>query len=555
MPCNPCCCWKLKDAAVTIGIWSTIYCIIQMGIFGWQMAAIKYEKDRAANTLLPNYNTYGRYDIPSYYESYWQSPEERYYTGLFVIQILCLIASFFLLFASIMLIYGVHTWSRYLVWPWFICMASSILTSLAYCIMWWAGDVRDYWLVLTILEIFSVFLNCYCFVVICVFYKNMLIELEYYEGKRAAKYDRFSQRDTPQHTIEQDIDDDDNGGPDLRYPAAQYDWRSGTYPMTDSKYPPDPMPRYPGPYTQTYPQPYQPIQQPQRSPYFPQKFDHTGIPRDPNLPSLGPLDERPISAIPPTQFDDFRDVPRQEHRRSRRHRSSCRHCEPHSHRCHHHHRHHRRRSRPHRHHHHKGSYSSDAYSTTEYASGTESNSSRFHTKHRHRSSTRRKEKSPPRSDNDSDLVSDTMAAELRRDGSKRHTIDRVANGKRWQKSAKIQTGDEAEVEPTAKAQLPAFHSTPGTAGGITIPQHIVIPPSALDSTAERKYQIQSEITISYDPKTQQQHSASEPVQQSLISPPEHVGGSSSQPSATSSVHRRPTGQLHTPTPMSIMSNV
>ena len=45
------------------------------------MAAIKYERDRAANTLLPNYNTYGRYDIPSYYESYWQSPEERFYTG------------------------------------------------------------------------------------------------------------------------------------------------------------------------------------------------------------------------------------------------------------------------------------------------------------------------------------------------------------------------------------------------------------------------------------------------------------------------------------------
>jgi hypothetical protein len=54
-----------------------IYAVIQLGIFGWQMAAIKYEKDRAANTLLPNYNTYGRYDIPSYYESYWQSPEER----------------------------------------------------------------------------------------------------------------------------------------------------------------------------------------------------------------------------------------------------------------------------------------------------------------------------------------------------------------------------------------------------------------------------------------------------------------------------------------------
>ncbi|CAG9540268.1 unnamed protein product [Cercopithifilaria johnstoni] len=73
------------------------------------MAAIKYEKDRAADTILPNYNEYGRLDIPSYYESYWQSPEERFYTGLFVIQILCLIASFFLLFASCSLIYGAHT--------------------------------------------------------------------------------------------------------------------------------------------------------------------------------------------------------------------------------------------------------------------------------------------------------------------------------------------------------------------------------------------------------------------------------------------------------------
>ncbi|KAL4003764.1 hypothetical protein ACH3XW_8950 [Acanthocheilonema viteae] len=72
------------------------------------MAAIKYEKDRAAGTILPNYNEYGRLDIPSYYESYWQSPEERFYTGLFIIQILCLIASFFLLFASCSLIYGAH---------------------------------------------------------------------------------------------------------------------------------------------------------------------------------------------------------------------------------------------------------------------------------------------------------------------------------------------------------------------------------------------------------------------------------------------------------------
>lgn len=42
------------------------------------------------------------------------------------------------------------------------------------------------------------------------------------------------------------------------------------------------------------------------------------------------------------------------------------------------------------------------------------------------------------------------------------------------------------------------------AGGISIPQHIVIPPSTLPSNSsnERKYHINSEITISYDPQKQ-----------------------------------------------------
>uniref|UniRef100_A0A0K0G2W8 Uncharacterized protein n=1 Tax=Strongyloides venezuelensis TaxID=75913 RepID=A0A0K0G2W8_STRVS len=182
MGANPCCC-RLKDGSISIAIWSFIFSIVQLGIFGWQLAAIKYEKDRAANNLLPNYNTYGRFDIPSYYESYWQSPEERYYIGLFVCQIICAIVSFFLLFASVALIYGIHTLSRYLIWPWFPCMLFSILSSLAYCITWWAGDVRDYWIVLTIIEIFGVVINLYCFVVIIVFYHRIGRERKVYEKR------------------------------------------------------------------------------------------------------------------------------------------------------------------------------------------------------------------------------------------------------------------------------------------------------------------------------------------------------------------------------------
>lgn len=141
-----------------------------------------------------------------------------------------------------------------------------------------------------------------------------------------------------------------------------------------------------------------------------------------------------------------------------------------------------------------------------------------------------------------------MAPGFKRDASKRRTTDRDATGRRVHKSA----GDEAEVELTTRSQqaAPDFSSTQATAGGITIPQHIVIPPSSLDSTAERKYQIQSEITISYDPKKGTQQ-----IQESLMPPPEHGTGSSSQHSAASSVHRRPAGQSHAPTPMSIMSNV
>ena len=63
------------------------------------------------------------------------------------------------MFASAGMIYGVHIWSRRLIWPWFPCMITCILTSLAYCIMWWCGDVRDYWLAITIIEIIGVFIN------------------------------------------------------------------------------------------------------------------------------------------------------------------------------------------------------------------------------------------------------------------------------------------------------------------------------------------------------------------------------------------------------------
>lgn len=57
---------------------------MQLGIMGWQTAAVKWYRDRAANRLLPAYaGTYDTYDqrFPGYYERYYESAEEQFYTG------------------------------------------------------------------------------------------------------------------------------------------------------------------------------------------------------------------------------------------------------------------------------------------------------------------------------------------------------------------------------------------------------------------------------------------------------------------------------------------
>uniref|UniRef100_A0AC35TXN4 Conserved plasma membrane protein n=1 Tax=Rhabditophanes sp. KR3021 TaxID=114890 RepID=A0AC35TXN4_9BILA len=218
MGTNPCCC-RLKDGSISISIWSLIYSIAQLGIFGWQLAAIKYEKDRAANNLLPNYNTYGRFDVPSYYESYWQSPEERYYVWLFVIQVICLITSIALMLSSVSLIYGIHTISRCLIAVWFPCIIGSMLFSLAYCIMWWCGDVRDYWVVLTIIEMIGVIINIYCLVVILAFYHRIgaerkVCKIKYGQSNLDLQYPNHARINTlPRKTYPLELDNFDEDRP------------------------------------------------------------------------------------------------------------------------------------------------------------------------------------------------------------------------------------------------------------------------------------------------------------------------------------------------------
>ncbi|TKR77113.1 hypothetical protein L596_018144 [Steinernema carpocapsae] len=174
MPCNPCGCWRLKDGAMSVAIWSAVYGIAQMVLFGWQMSVMS----NCRSVTMASSNLMCEYWCPCVGAS--TARTSALVEGLFVIQVICLIVSFFLLFASCALVWGVHTQSRFLIWPWFPCMISSIVMALAYCVMWWTGDVRDYWLVLTILETICAFVNIYCFVVILMYYRYMDANLEYF---------------------------------------------------------------------------------------------------------------------------------------------------------------------------------------------------------------------------------------------------------------------------------------------------------------------------------------------------------------------------------------
>ncbi|EFO86707.1 hypothetical protein CRE_04850 [Caenorhabditis remanei] len=572
MGITACCCCSSKDAAITIGIWSLVSSIAQLGIMGWQMAAIKYERDRAANTLLPNYNTYGRFDIPSYFESYWQSPEERYYTGLFVIQVLCLISAFFLVFAAAAMIYGVHTWSKYLVWPWFPCMISSILATLAYCIMWWCGDVRDYWLAITIIEIIVVFINVsfsfcwkvlkknlqiYCVVVVMMYYRRINATTDEYEGKdrRGVRY-KINRNGNSRRDLLDSYEQGVHRSPPMKYkPLAQ------------------PYPVYPSYSRAGVPQTPIPLPPTQINTPYPIDPLEVQFQMEPIVKNIRELEEDPVGSwvrdqqsidrghearsepitvskqVHPTTLQHSRSVPSLhggtlvshrdcEHRDDKHRYNSyliyflCSLCFRSSSR--------RRKSR--------SRHEYDGYSSA-------SDPSDFTRQHRHRSSSKKRHRSRSRFDESVTNYDSELERERERRRSKRHRhggsqrsssrrqrddrgggrerekerdrdrerrdrdkerYDRERDNRENERRRRDHRDDrESEVprrrEGDRRSRHPDSHENSGgsqemtfpLSGGITIPQHIVIPPSSGErgpngEPVPQKYQINSEITINYD---------------------------------------------------------
>ncbi|KAK0416299.1 hypothetical protein QR680_012404 [Steinernema hermaphroditum] len=485
MPCNPCGCWHLKDGAMSVAIWSAVYgiasmvlfgwqmsvlastgapaseppppgpalssrifCFFQFGVFGWQMAAIKYEKDRAANTLLPDYNTYGRFEVNQYFESYFQTPQERFYIGLFVIQVICLIVSFFLLFASLALIWGVHTKSRFLIWPWFPCMIASIVMSMTYCIMWWTGDVRDYWLVLTILETIGAFINIYCFVVILMYYRYMNEQIEYFRKQLYPPRDEGHFFDSSKDTsgFQGGPPDVWNYSPEHRF-APHYDdyCRFPTYPQEP------PPAKTPLPIV-----PHGGLVETNSEPISPTRMEAPELIHARSVPSMYPEESHDRFC----RHHHRSGSRRSGRRRSRsRHRSSSRHC-----------------------------HESRDFSASSISSDY-SDSTRRSRRHKHRSRER---------DRYSE-ISGTEASEATTERSRRHRKHRHRHRgkKKGPRQVKSRSGRDRTLDSTTEG----FEAQQGQ--GLSFPQNIIIPPSGGIMGPDGKLQpqtfgINQKITISYD---------------------------------------------------------
>ncbi|PAV57198.1 hypothetical protein WR25_20714 isoform B [Diploscapter pachys] len=191
------------------------------------------------------------------------------------------------MFASAGMIYGVHIWSRRLIWPWFPCMITCILTSLAYCIMWWCGDVRDYWLAITIIEIIGVFINIYCVVVVLMYYRRLNATTDEYEGKD--RMVRYKINRMGGHSSRRDL-------------LESYDGlhRSPEVPKGGYPYKPLAQPSYIPPPSRPYPAPYSPAGVPQAPLPLPPAYGNTPYPASPADATMQKYDKEPKGSRPAT---------------------------------------------------------------------------------------------------------------------------------------------------------------------------------------------------------------------------------------------------------------
>lgn len=140
--------------------WSVAWAIIQLVVFSGQMNYVQIELSVVHGRKYPTSTPFikvndGSIQYPGdNWKYYYSTPEQRFYTGLYILQIFILALSALVICAVPCFVYGFAQVSQFMIWPWFIVILASVLCSFAYCVMWWswAPDARGSRLTLTVLE-------------------------------------------------------------------------------------------------------------------------------------------------------------------------------------------------------------------------------------------------------------------------------------------------------------------------------------------------------------------------------------------------------------------
>ncbi|KAI1727958.1 hypothetical protein DdX_00102 [Ditylenchus destructor] len=154
----------LRICTISIGVYNIIYCLIQFGVLGWQVQAVKVLQWEYENRQLPATGAIDAFQarFPGLY---------AIYTAMYAIVLICLGISIIHFMTTIGMLYGsVKRQSNWII-PWFFTCAPLVVMCTAYAVLWWSGDVFNEQLTMSVTEfVLSLAINGICFIVVLMYF-------------------------------------------------------------------------------------------------------------------------------------------------------------------------------------------------------------------------------------------------------------------------------------------------------------------------------------------------------------------------------------------------
>ncbi|KAK0423126.1 hypothetical protein QR680_007985 [Steinernema hermaphroditum] len=162
----------LRRVSIAIAAWSILYCLIQFGVLGWQTGYVRARQWEWENRKMPPDGgiTYFEARHPGLYTIYSETPERRRINALFAIVLVALVVCIIHLVTSVGLLVGAVKRIPWLLFIWLFTVVATIVTTATYGIVWWAGDVFNEQLTMSIAEFGLAIVNCPCFVIVFLYY-------------------------------------------------------------------------------------------------------------------------------------------------------------------------------------------------------------------------------------------------------------------------------------------------------------------------------------------------------------------------------------------------